>query len=416
MTAIGALEPPRSRSVTSQGRLGPYLVFLILIAATIPWRSKTYYQGGADPVVVAKAVLSLLALGLACLLCVTRSRHAVRCGPVVFLLAYLACTVLGGWGAASLWPSAVVAVRLALLAATIVVLAVCFRAEPLLGALVAALATYGAIAAVTGLVALDGGRLRGAFPPLHPNELASMASLVVLWCAWKAVTGRDRSIHLLGVALGIAVLLATGSRTPLAAMPLGALVLLVHASALRRRTVALGVIAAPVLLWLVAGTSEFRDLVLRSGDARGLTTLSNRTIAWQAALAPKESLWLEWLGGGLVLKRIEVSGQWWDEQILDSSWISALVQGGVIGLGLCVLWLFYSLVSTLDSPPAERALSLALLVYLASRGLLESGLFDASPAFLVLMTVVATIPVREADQPLVAEPMLEQDEIGMPGG
>lgn len=380
----------------SSGRFGPYAVFVILIAATIPWRSKVYYQGGADPVVLTKAILSLFALGLAGAICLNRIRHPVRSGPVVFLLAFLACTVLGGWGAGALIPSMVLAVRVILLAATVLVLASCFRAEPLVGSLMAALATYCAVASVTGLAALEDGRLRGAFPPTHPNELALMASLIVLWCLWKTFTGQDEWIHVLGAVAGVGVLVATGSRTSLAAMPLGALVLLVHASAVKRRTVFLGVLAAPVFLWLLGGTGLVRDLALRGGGTQGLTTLSNRTIAWQAALSPKDSPWLEWLGGGLALKRIQVAGQWWNEQILDSSWISALVQGGLIGLGVCVLWLCYSLVSTVDSSRNLRGLQLALLVYLATRGLLESGLFDASLALLALVTVTLTIPLGGA--------------------
>lgn len=381
---------------SSNERFGPYLVFAILIAATIPWRIKTYYSGGSDPVVVTKAALSLLALGLACVLCLHRERRPIRVSPVLFLVTYLACTVLGGWGAADLVPSVVIAIRVLLVAATILVLAATFDAERLIGCLVAAMATYGAVGSVTGLATLSEGRLWGKFPPLHPNMLALMAVVVVLWCLWKVVAGQDTLLHVLGGLAAVGILVATGSRTPLAALALGAAVLCLHTSAVRVRTVVLVTAAAPVSLWLIGGTGFFSGLLLRDGGTQGLTTLSNRTIAWQAALTPKDSPWLEWLGGGLALKQIEVPGQWWNEQILDSSWISALVQGGLVGLGVCVIWLLYSLVSTIDSPGRLRALQLAVLLCLASRGLLESGLFDASPAFIMFFTVAMTVPVRRA--------------------
>lgn len=395
MTAVvGVPAAVTSRVDGAAFRAGPYLVFLILTTATIPWRSKTYYEGGADPVVLAKAALTLLGLVLAYVVCRGQQRRFLRPGPVLVLSAYLACTVVGGWAAGSLVPSAVVAVRVGLLAVAVCILASGFDAQALIGSLVAALATYAFLGALTGLASSSGDRLRGGFPPLNPNELASMCAVIVLWCLWRLLAGQDAWIHLAAMGVALAILAATGSRTPLAALPLGAAVLILHVTAVRLRTVVIAVVALPALVWLVGGTGFFSSLVLRGGDSQGLTTLSNRTIAWQAALTPKDSWWLEWFGGGLVMKRIPVPGQWWNEQILDSSWISALVQGGLIGLGLCVGWLLYSMVSTVDSPVGLRALQLALLVYLGSRGLLESGLFDASPAFLVFVTVAATVPLR----------------------
>ena len=44
-----------------------------------------------------------------------------------------------------------------------------------------------------------------------------------------------------------------------------------------------------------------------------------------------------WFGQGLAQKKISVAGQWWDTQLLDSSWISAVVQGGYLGVGLVVV-------------------------------------------------------------------------------
>lgn len=376
------------------GRIGVFVVFVLLIVATVPWRGKSYFEGAADPIVVIKALISLVGLALAVVLTQGRPARPVRLAPFVFLLTYLTITVFGGWEAGLLPPSTIIAVRVLLLAGTIGVLARCFDGLRLIGLFVAASGTVAAVAALTGLASLSEGRLTGGIPPLHPNELASTCALVILWCLWRVLAAEDSWFHLVVIAIAGLVLIATGSRTPLALVPLAALLLAAYSSGVRRRSLAIAAILAPVLLWLVAGTQLLGNLLARDQSAANVATLSNRTIAWQAALAPKSSTWQEWFGAGLSLKRIDVPGQYWKQQILDSSWISALVQGGLLGLGVCILWLIYSLATFLDSPIHLRALQLAIVVYLALRGVLESGLFDANTSFLALFLTLVVTPVR----------------------
>jgi hypothetical protein len=407
---------PETRIESHQSYLGPFFVFLILIAATIPWRSKTYFEGGTDPVVLTKAALSMVSLGLAIVVGVGRRVQPVQVTPLLFLTLYLACTVLGGWSSGELIPSMVIAVRVLIIAVTVAVLASHYDGTHLLACLIAALASLAVVGSVTGLPTLAEGRLSGSLPPLHPNELASTCALLVLWCLWRIVNGRDGLIHLVGLALFLMVLLATGSRTPLAALAVGFIVLAVHARALRVRSIALVLVVIPAVFWLVTTTNVVAKLLFRDdGGVSSVTTLANRTVAWQAALAPKQSLWLEWLGGGLSMKRIEVPGQFWTRQILDSSWISALVQGGLIGLGLCVVLIFHSLARTLDSPPELRGLQIAIFLYLAFRGLLESGLFDASTSFIVLFTTILATPScsrRGSDSPVVTAASVSGTSLG----
>lgn len=391
--AVGALVDGTRATRLGQG-YGPYVVFLVLTAAVIPWRSKTYFEGDVDAVVVAKATLSVVALALAALVVLNRGHRQVAAAPLVFLAFYLTCTVLGGWSAGNLGPSAVVAVRVALLALIVTILAQRFDGEQLLACLIGALGTYAAVGAATGLGNLADGRLSGRYPQLHPNELGSICALVVLWCVWKVISGRDTWAHLLGVGLAVAALLGTGSRAAMGALAVAGIVLICSTHALRLRTVVLGLIAVPIGFWLLTGTELLASLVFRGGQIASALTLSNRTIAWQAALAPKDSAWTAWLGGGLTMKRIEVAGQYWNEQIFDSSWISALVQGGFIGLGLCALLVLHSFGRLASSPRPLRGLQFALVTYLALRGFLESGLFDATPSFLVLLTTVLATPVR----------------------
>lgn len=389
--AVEARKPPRPR-IFPRLALGPYCVFLVLIGATIPWRSKTYFEGGLDPVVLAKAALSLLALGCAVLVAFGRPTRELRSAPVVLLLLYLGGTMVGAWSTGDLVTAAIIVIRVLLLAATIILMSRAFEGLTLLGSLIAALATFALVGSITGVGSLAEGRLAGGLPPLHPNELASTCALVVLWCLWRMLAGQDTWLHLVAVAVAGGVLVATASRTPLVAMAVAALILVAHATAVRTRTLVIALTLVPVVWWVLAGTDFIQNILVRGAEPSELTTLSNRTIAWQAALAPKSSPWLTWFGGGLPKKRIEVPGQFWETQILDSSWISALVQGGYIGLVLCVLLLLTSMFATVHSPVSPRAIQIAFLVYLALRGFLESGLFDASTAFILFFTVVMATP------------------------
>ena len=400
MTVTSA-DPVQAAQLAAAPRrsVAPYFVFLILIGATIPWRSKSYFEGGLDPVVLAKAVLSMIALGCSVLITFGRPTRDLRASPLIFLLLYLGCSVIGAWSTGDLIPSMVIVVRVLLLATTVMVFSRVFDGPMLLGSLIAALATFAVVGAVTGIPSLSEGRLSGGLPPLHPNELASTCAVVVLWCLWTILAGRDRWFHLVGMAGAFGIMVATASRTPWLAMGVAMVFLIFHVSALRVRTLVLAVIAVPVGWWVLSGTDLMRSLFLRGEQASELTTLSNRTIAWQAALAPKTSPWLTWFGGGLQLKRINVPGQYWNQQILDSSWISALVQAGFIGIAICAVWMLSSMFSTIHSPAHLRAFQLALLTYLLLRGFLESGLFDASTAFLLFFTAVIATPLRTASPP-----------------
>jgi hypothetical protein len=122
-------------------------------------------------------------------------------------------------------------------------------------------------------------------------------------------------------------------------------------------------------------------------DGTGVSTLESRFVAWDAAGSWADSLWQLAFGGGLSMKIIQVEGQWWNEQPLDSSWVSALVQTGVVGVTVAALWVIWVLHGSLRAPRPQRALYLGLLVFLVGRSLVESGLFDATPAFLAFFAL-----------------------------
>ena len=89
----------------------------------------------------------------------------------------------------------------------------------------------------------------------------------------------------------------------------------------------------------------------RGEDAARLATFSDRLFAWQAAVAPGSGRsGTQWFGGGLSQKTVEVTGQPWTEQVLDSSWVSALVQAGWLGLAIGICWVVTILVGLFRAP------------------------------------------------------------------
>lgn len=372
----------------SRAEIGSHLVWVLLLAATIPWRKNVYYDGGADAVVVGKAALSLLALGLAAYLARDRLRRlAVPAAPVLLLVAYLSVTVIGGYASEQLSAALVLAARVAILASVVVLLYARFSGRVVLGSLVRVLAVITTVAALSGLPSAASGRLQGAIPPLNPNELALMASVCLLWTFAKMVRAQETAFDLVCLAGCVGVVLLTGSRASLAALCVAIVAMALKATAFTPRSFGLTALLAPALAYVAVGTDLLSSVFLRGGE-RGVTTLSNRTIAWDAALTSDRDPWQTWFGAGLSQKKISVPGQWWNTQLLDSSWISALVQGGLIGMALVLAMVLTTLLCAALAPrTAQGALWLGLVVLLAGRAFLESGLFDSTTAFALFMVV-----------------------------
>lgn len=368
---------------------GPLLAFVIMVVATEPWRPDSYFEGTFDAVVLIKALLSALSVLTAWWLVRTRPRRPVAAWPFVIVGVYLCVTVLGGWAAESLMASAVVAIRVLMLMMCVGLLLRGYDGYAVMAGLVGALAAVTAFSVLTSFGQLRDGRLAGGLPPLHPNEIALISAIVILWLVYRAVNGRENVVDLFALLIAGAALIATGSRTSIAVLIPAAAILLVFTRRVHLRVLIPFLVVLPALATVAALTDTAAEFITREGGAENLALLSNRTIAWQAALMPKATAWLDWLGGGLTLKQIEVPGQWWSHQILDSSWISALVQGGYVGLALTLVLFAYGAYRIGRAPGELRGFRMALLVFLGLRGLLESGLFDASSAFLTLFATLA---------------------------
>ncbi|GAA2737167.1 hypothetical protein GCM10009867_23310 [Pedococcus aerophilus] len=364
-----------------------YLCCILLVACTIPWRRGTYFSGGLDPVVALKGLIG--AAGLALSFYLSRDRGSqLRLGARTIALAtsYLVISVIGGWAAGTTLPSLVIAVRVAMLLASLAFLLQAFGIARVVPAMLRTMGLLAALAIATGIGTLASGRLQGGIPPLAPNEIAFLCGALLLLTVHRIVEREATRGELPLAALLAALVWLTGSRTTAATLAVALVVIIIQARRFSVPAFLALVAAVPAVAYAVLATSAVTDMLLRGGS-QNVTTLSSRTIAWQAALTMDTSTYQRWFGGGLTMKHIPVGGQYWQTQLLDSSWVSGLVQTGILGLAVIGLWVLTTTVAALRTPRPWRPLWLGLLVFIVFRSLLESGLFDASTSFIVFALV-----------------------------
>jgi hypothetical protein len=391
---------------------------LILVMSVVTWRTRTVYGGGLDPVVVAKAALGCLGLALAWAARVSAPRGQPMANTFVWLvLAYVTMSTLGAWTDGGLQVSAVLSVRLVLVTFTVALLVKTFPRRHLLEDLLACFALVALIAAVTGLPSLfREGRLGGGLPAMHSNELSLLCALPVIGLIYLVLRHRAGARHLLLLsALGTA-LVATGSRTALLTVLLAGLVMLVQARRLSPVITVALLCAIPSVVFLALGTTTFESFFAREGAGEGdIATLNSRSIVWKASLDHADTWWTTWFGSGLAIKQIPVVGQYWDIQNLDSSWVSALVQAGWLGVTVLAVWVLTLVLVTVGMPRGPRMLTQGLLVALLLRSVLESGLIDSSPAFLTFLVIsllAAPGPLPDREGPVSRTPARARAQAG----
>lgn len=356
------------------------VICLLMVVSTVGWRRGQYFSGALDPVVVAKGGLSALALALAYFAVQAGVRRRLGTGSVWVLVVVLGSSVFGAFVHGTLLPGGMVALRVAVLAAAVFFLLRFARVQDIFTGLALACGAVALAATVSGISTVTSGRLQGLVPPLSPNELALLAGVVVVFVTWRVVLGESGLLLLVSGVAALGVIWATGSRTALLMLMAAVLVMALHIRRARVGLVVSGLVLGGLGTVVVFSTGVLGSFLERDGD--GVSTLESRFIAWDAATRWAESAWELVFGGGLSVKIIEVEGQWWNEQPLDSSWVSLLVQTGVLGLLVSVGWVLWVLRGILRAPRRDRALFLGLWVFLVGRSLVESGLFDATPAFL----------------------------------
>lgn len=371
----------------------PYAIWLLVLISLVPWRKGVYYEGGADPVVVSKAVLQIVALLLAVLWArkTAGQRHALGVRSFLLVGLFLAIGTVGALQAGSISASTVLSVRIILLVATIGFVLSAAGGWDALGTLLVSMGVVGLVIGASGIgLVLAGERLQGTVPEVPPNVIALLCGAPALGALHLLARGKGNPAVAAGAAALVVAVAATGSRTGIVA---GLVALVVDLLYIRRPSpLLMGTLLTgiPALFAVIAFTPVLTGLILRS-DGGSISTLNSRTIAWQAVLSMPGDRWERWIGAGLDVKTVSVEGQYWESQVLDSSWISALAQAGVLGTAVLGILAIATLAGALRRGVPGAGLIPAMLIFVLLRSFLENGLTEASPAlalFLVLALMV----------------------------
>lgn len=360
------------------------VVALLLVLSAVSWRSDTYYSGGVDPVVAAKAGLTFVALAIAL---TTRPAPGAwarfRGAPVLWLGAYLVVSSVGALVVGNGLASIVLAVRLALVAVIVLAVVLTHRWYDVVNAFTAAMMVLAVVGAATGIPnLLSSGRLHAGIPDMHANEVCYLAAVPLVALVWAAVNDHGPQSDRWAILPLLGIVAATGSRTGAAGLLVVVLLVVVTAPRIPVTAVVATVLAAPAAFLLTFYTSVVLDFAAR-GDLSQVGTLSSRTVAWKAAMDYPDSASSRWFGEGLAVREIPVRALYRDEQILDSAWVSALVQAGVIGTALLAIFVLVTLLRASILPAPYRSLAVGMLGLVTMASFLESGMFDTKPAFIV---------------------------------
>ena len=410
--SVELLPPPtpvHSEPVVRAFALRPFpLVFtcLLLVVSSVAWRKGAYYSGGLDAVVVAKGALTVLAVLIALMMRRPAGAWArMGAAPVLWLGAYLMISILGGVVNADGFPTIVLAGRLGLLAFALVLITVSHPWQAVISAMSTAMLLLAGFGTLTGLSSLpEEGRLYGGIPPLNANEICLLVSVPVIILFWKSVHGMATRLEFVALVPLLGVIWLTGARTGLAGLLLMMALLVIMAPRVPQYVVAGIAFVVPVLLFVSFLTTYVAAFAAR-GDLASVTTLNSRTVAWRAALAYADTLPEKLFGSGLALKKIPVTALYRSEQILDSSWISALIQAGYVGGMVLLLFVLATIVRSASLPRPQRPLVVALALLVSLVGVLESGMFDTAPAFIVFFTM-AMLAHRIVDPDTPLDPLV----------
>lgn len=419
LRSLTDLGPERAKKspeggVSVRRNLAVRTVYLFLVLSVVPWRSGSIFDGGIDLVDVGKGLVALVALGLAGVLMLgTKKRYPIGLAPAavvtVLLLIGMLGAIVAGNGAATL----VVAIRILIVVATVLLVLSVVPWETGIAGLLTAMAVLAAVAALTGLPSFaETGRLAGGIPQMHPNELAGLAGAPIVGAVVQILR---RGIGVANSAVVVSLLLVvvgTGSRTGLVAIVVSVLVAVLVTGIHQRGLLLVLIAGVPVAYVVLVFTDAFRELATRAGSTDTTDSLQSRFDAWRVVLGWGWISWQKWIGLGFSEKTVPVDIKWRDVQVLDSSWVSVLAQAGVLGaalLGGLVAWAVITAVIT-----GRRPWALPLLTLLVLRSLTESGLMDATLPFVMMMVLATVLTPRSRHQDFSPRPGVSVDVRGVP--
>jgi hypothetical protein len=141
------------------------------------------------------------------------------------------------------------------------------------------------------------------------------------------------------------------------------------------------------LIFALTFTNALQHFSSRGQSSEHIDSFGDRMVAWDAVLNMNRPLMQTLFGQGIAMKFVPIEGHYWHKQVLDSSWFSAFVQTGLIGVAITVAMVIYAATQALRNARPAKDLWLALVVLVVIRSILESGLLDTSTSFIVFMII-----------------------------
>jgi len=242
-----------------------------------------------------------------------------------------------------------------------------------------------------------GGRLTGVIWPIPPTQVAHYAAVTggIMAVLWLCGMARGRATLLIVLASG-GMLVLTHTRTALIGMVAGLLVaglsLFIAKARVRKLFVTAGVMVSIAAITL---SSVLTTWLARGESTQQLSSFTGRTPVWQAVLnAPRD--WFQVIfGAGL-------SNNSFGGLAIDSNWLAAYTDQGLIGVVLVVTMVLYVLVAAYFQPPGlRRALPLFLVTYCLVASFTETGLSQPS-SYMIELTLAASLLVPSAPDKVLA--------------
>lgn len=380
-----------------------FAAVLMLVLSVIPWRRANLFAGQLDWVVLGKLSLMMAAV-LAVLWArrgVTRSGRSINtvtASPLLLVALYCGASAAGAFLFGSLVATVELSVRVLVVGFVILTTIELVGPMTAISMLSRALTGVAIWIAVTGTLSseLFPGRLVGNFPPfggaestadVFPNEIALLAAVPLVYFTWRTVNVDTSLLRLLAMMpLGVIVFL-TQSRTTEALTAILVLTLVICGTRHGRFRLITITVAVICLLFALTFTESIQHFGSRGGTSANLESFGDRMIAWNTVLNMTRPLLQTLFGLGIANKFIPIEGHYWHRQVLDSSWFSAFVQAGVIGVLIAAAFVIYAANQALRNIRPAKDLWLVLVAFVGVRSIFESGLLDTSTSFIVFVMV-----------------------------
>jgi hypothetical protein len=230
------------------------------------------------------------------------------------------------------------------------------------------------------------GRLEGALWPYPPTQVAHFAAVamgivILLWLCGLA-SGR---LCLIAVVFCVPILLATHTRTALIAMLAGIFVAGLSLFTVKARVRKLFATGTAVLsIGAITLSGVVTTWLARGQSSQQLTDLTGRVNVWSALVSTPRNLFEVFFGFGM--SNLSFNGL-----SIDSNWLGAYLDFGLIGVALCAAMLVFLLVTAYFQPSGpQRAIALFLITYCLISSFTETGLSDPS-LYLLELTLAASL-------------------------